>query len=196
VVITPSPFLDLVIVLRNLRGQVGGWCGRGLVPHLLGILLSDRLAGLVLRIERMTARFLAGTMWRNGARVRTAPGEDVVAVRRGAGRWPGGFGWLIRMAGWQSAAYGSQLRAVLETPEMVALLAASPQAGRLLRPVCRMLGVESSLLQPGVAVVERVAVVRERVRKARVKVVVEPFRVPLPRGVLAWARREGFGKIR
>ena len=38
-------------------------------------------------------------------------------------------------------------------PQMVALLTASDQAGRLLRPMCRMLGVDLALLRPGVAVV-------------------------------------------
>eukprot|EP01037_Dinobryon_pediforme_P002695 gene2695-2734_t len=172
--IASSPFLNLLIVLRNLRGQVGGWCGRGLVAHALGILLFDRLAAVILRLERMTARFLAGGLRRFDGRVF---GERTPRRAKAAG-------------------FGSQLRAVLETPEMVALLTASPQAGRMLLPVCRALGVETALLRPGVVAVARVAVVRERVRKVRVKPVVEPFRIPLPRGVLAWAKREGYGKIR
>jgi hypothetical protein len=83
---------------------------------------------------------------------------------------------------------------------MVALLSASPAAGRVLLPICRMLGIEASVLRPGVVVVPGVVmgparVVAERVRAARVSVAVEPFRVPLPRGVLSAARRAGFGKI-
>jgi hypothetical protein len=160
---------------------------------MLGFLLVARLGAVLLRMERMTARFLAGRVWRVEARL---CGERVV---RGAVRvWPGGFAWLIRLVGWQSAGYGSQLRAVLETPEMVAFLSASPSAGRVLLPVCRMLGIEASVLRPGalrpsVPVVAPVRVVAARVRKARVKE--EPFRIPLPRGVLSAARRAGFGKI-
>jgi hypothetical protein len=81
---------------------------------------------------------------------------------------------------------------------MVALLVAAPQAARILRPLCRMLAVETSLLRPGVdgAVVpdEVVEVVRVRVRKPRVAI--DFGRIPLPRGVLAAARRQGFGKVR
>ena len=188
----PSPFLNLLIVLRNLRGAVGGFCGRGVVSHALGLLLVARLGMVILRMERMTARFVAGRGWLAGTRA----GGTRAATLPVARVWPGGFCWLVRMAGWQSAGYGSQLRAVLETPEMVALLAASPGALRVLRPVCRMLGIETSLLRPGVVAVPRVRVVVERVRKPRVKVAVEPWRIPLPRGVLAAARRQGYGKIR
>ena len=97
--------------------------------------------------------------------------------------------------GYNGVAFGSQLRAVLERPEVVALLVEAPQIGRILLPVCRMLGVESSVLRPGVVrpvrvIVPKVAVVRKRVRK-----VVDWGRIPLPRGVLAAAKRHGFGKV-
>ena len=77
---------------------------------------------------------------------------------------------------------------------MVELLVAAPQAARILRPLCRMLAVEEALLRPGVVVVEPVVVVvRKRVRRARIPI--DWGRIPLPRGVLSWARREGFGKV-
>ena len=103
---------------------------------------------------------------------------------------------MLRLGGWKAAGYGSQLRAALETPEMVALLTASPEAGRVLRPICRMLGIEVTVLRPGVVVVVREKIAQEWVRKPRMKVKPEPFRIPLPRGVLAAARRQGYGKIR
>jgi hypothetical protein len=161
------------------------------VSHALGLLLVARLGVVILRMERMTARFLAGRVWLVGVRI----GGARAAASAVARIWPGRFCWLIEMAGWQSAAYGTQLRAVLETPEMVALLTASPSAWRVLRPVCRMLGIETSVLRPGLVVVPPVRVVVERVRKARVTVAVENWVVPLPRGVISAARRAGFGKI-
>ena len=78
----------------------------------------------------------------------------------------------------------------------VALLVAAPQAARILRPVCRMLAVERALLRPGVPA--RVVVPREPVAK-RPRVKPAPLdwgRIPLPRGVLAAARRQGFGRRR
>ncbi len=106
--------------------------------------------------------------------------------------WPGGFGWLVKAASWQAAGFGCQLRAVLETPEMVALLAACPQAVRMLRPVCRALAIETQVLRPGVVVPvgEEAPVRAKRVRKPRVAV--DIGRVPLPRGVLSAVRQGRF----
>ncbi len=41
----------------------------------------------------------------------------------------------------QTASGASQLQHLLAEPEMAALIAAAPQMGRILRPLCRMLGV-------------------------------------------------------
>ena len=156
------------------------------------------------RIERLEQRLAAGQLWRVAARVvvrKAVSGEVPVVVLeqvRVERIWPCRFGWLIRQMGpmgYNGVAFGSQLRAVLERPEVVALLVEAPQIGRILLPVCRMLGVESSVLRPGVVrpvrvIVPKVAVVRKRVRK-----VVDWGRIPLPRGVLAAAKRHGFGKV-
>ena len=182
-------------MLRNLRGAIGGFCGRGVVGHALGLLLWARLSVVMLRMERTVARFVAGRLRVAGARVLgVRAGGKRKAASAVARSWPGGFCWLVKMAGWQAAGYGSQLRAVLQTPEMVALLTASPEVGRVLRPVCRMLGIETSVLRPGVVVVPLVRVAMARVRKPRVTLP-PPWRIPLPKGVLAAARRQGFGKI-
>ena len=44
--------------------------------------------------------------------------------------------------GREAAGCGSQLQFLLTDPEFAALIAAAPQMGRVLRPLCRMLGVE------------------------------------------------------
>ena len=49
-------------------------------------------------------------------------------------------GWLCAVS-IDTVAAGSQLQYLLNDPEMTALLAATPALGRLLRPLCRMLGV-------------------------------------------------------
>jgi hypothetical protein len=117
--------------------------------------------------------------------------------------WPGRFAWLVRDIGWEAAGFGCQLRAVLETPEMVALLSACPQAQRVLRPVCRMLAIETQVLRPGVTPprADRDADVDAPVRAARVgarthgpRVAPDLGRVPIPRGAMAWVRRERAAK--
>jgi len=210
-----SPSLSLFDVFHALRGQVGAWSVRGWLSAALGLLLYRRLGEMMGRMERLTARFRAGRLRRPGPRaVRPVA---AVAVRADVGQqlWPRDptaklprdptaklprrFGWLVRAASWHAAAYTGQLRLVLAQPEMVALLAATPQAARILRPLCRMLAVETALLHPrveGAAVAEpaaeTVAVKVPRVRAPRVPV--DWGRIPLPRGVLTAARRGGFAK--
>jgi len=181
------------IVAANLRttlcallAALGGWRLDG--PR--AVVVYRRISRTLGRIERMLVRFREGRLWRVTRR------DAVVGTRgRVAGRGPAlprRFGWLVVAGGYQAAGFGCQLQAVLITPEMSALLAASPQARRILRPLCRALAVEvpevSQASRP-VAAGER----PKRVRKPRPKP--EPFRIPLPRGVLSAARRQGFGKM-
>ena len=183
-----SPYQTLSAVLRALRGELGGWTVRRLLSEVLALLLYRRLGEICGKIERLAARFQAGRLWQHAPRTRA--GTRHVA-KTGARIWPGRFAWLVRAAGYQAAGYGCQLRHVLEQPEMIELLKASPQAARLLRPVCRMLAIETSLLQPGVVVPTPVLRERKpRVRKKRVPI--DWGRIPLPRGVLTAVRRRRF----
>ncbi len=202
---SPSPYLDLSTVIRALRGALGGWGVRGLLGQALVLLLYQRLGGICGRMERLVARFHAGRLWRVSARKVSVRPVEVDARKRVAPVQvlPRRFAWLVRLAAYQAAGYGSQLRAVLETPEMVALLVAAPQAVRILRPLCRMLAVETSVLRPRLASEADLAgsgevVVGEKapVRVRRPREPVDWGRIPLPRGVLSVARRNGFGKFR
>ena len=55
-------------------------------------------------------------------------------------RLPRGFGWLLRLVP-ETAAYTGQVEHWLAHPELEAVIAAAPQAGRILRPLCRMLAI-------------------------------------------------------
>lgn len=55
--------------------------------------------------------------------------------------------WLLRLIP-DAAASLSQLEALLQDPQMAALLAADPRLGRILRALCWMLGVRRSLAPP------------------------------------------------
>jgi len=185
-----SPYQSLSVVLRALRGEVGGWTVRRLLSEVLALVLYRRIGEICGKIERLAVRFQEGRLWRREPQTR---GVVRATGKTGVRIWPGRFAWLVRAAGYQAAGYGCQLRHVLEQPEMVELLKASPQAARILRPVCRMLAIETSLLRPGVVVPEPVVrVVKPRVRKPRVPI--DWGRIPLPRGVLSAARRQGFGR--
>ena len=176
----------LRLVLRGLLAALGGF---GL-EAMRGVILYRRIGGIAGRIERMLVRFRAGRLWRVTHRA-----ARFGAIRRANCTLPRRFGWLVQAGGHRAAGFGSQLHSVLNAPEMTALLAASPQAGRILRPLCRALAVEL----PGMAATSRKAAaecVTTARRRTRPRMAPEPYRIPLPRGVLAAARRAGFGKDR
>jgi hypothetical protein len=175
----------LRLILRGLLAALGGF---GLEP-MQGVVLYGRINAAFGRIERMLVRFRAGRLWR-----RTA--QTTMQRRRGraAGRGPAlprRFGWLVKVGGYRAAGFGSQLQTVLSTPEMAEMLAAAPQAGRILRPLCRALAIE----MPGVFERPRKPAGARATIKRRPRPKPEPFRIPLPRGVISAARRAGFRGI-
>jgi hypothetical protein len=104
-------------------------------PPLL--LVHAWLGRLVQRFAALVARAEAGTL---RPPRRRPPRER--PPREPPPRWPKSFAWLIRMLPYQAACFGSQLQHQFSQPEMMALLEAAPQAGRLLRPLCRMLAID------------------------------------------------------
>jgi len=181
-----------------MRGQLGNWGAMGFLTQVLVMLAHRRVGVICQKIERLVARFQAGKLWRMPVRV-LAPRPDAAGMLRARPglTLPHRFGWLVLAAGWRAAGYGAQLQAALLAPEMVELLRAAPQAARILRPLCRMLMVDLRVLEPGVVLgfVAPAAAkpVKKRVRRARESVQIG--RIPWPRGVISWARREGFGKV-
>ncbi|MBV8524686.1 MAG: hypothetical protein JOY71_21645 [Acetobacteraceae bacterium] len=133
----------LALIIAGLRGV--------LAAHMA----KDRSAVEVLflawtRLGRLASRFEALVTAVRGGRLPAAPTPRAQAAAdlelpRLEGlpqpfRLPARFGWLIRLVP-GAAVYGSQVQYLLADPEMVALLADVPQAGRILRPLCRMLGI-------------------------------------------------------
>ena len=172
----------LRLILHGLRSALGGW---GLKAEI-GLLLYKRVGDAARRIERMLVRFRAGTLWRRTGTVQRKRSGGAAAGRGPA--LPRRFGWLVKQCGWRAAGFGSQLQILLQSPDMAELLAAAPQAGRILRPLCRALAFEWPVPEPKPEKVKT-----PRVRKPRPKP--EPYKIPLPRGVLSWARREGYRGI-
>ena len=90
-------------------------------------------------------------------------------------RLPSGRGWLVQALGWEAAGYGSQLQALLATPEMVALLDAVPAVGRVLRPLGRILGVTVGTPVVKLVPLKPVRSPRPRPKRVRRKLVVSPL---------------------
>ncbi len=199
--------VTLACVIFSLRERVAAWGARGVLAQVVMHLLYRRLGEIGLRVERALARFRAG---RVAVRDVALTAGDPGAARGGTGGcaddprpcsvrgkrvWPGRFGWLVLAGSYEAAGLSGQLRFVLSQPEMVALLTAAPQLVAVLRPLCRALAIETAVLRPGVAVAPAVErpMRAKRARKKRPKL--DLGRIPLPRGVLSAARREGYGKM-
>ncbi len=124
-------------IIAWLNRDLAAWAAKNRLAAPLILLLWPRLNRLAIRFTALAARVAAGTAApRRSTSLRAAGARP----RKPYARLPRGFAWVVRMVP-GTAAYGSQLQHLLADPEMAALLAAAPQAGRLLRPLCRMLGV-------------------------------------------------------
>ena len=85
------------------------------------------------------------------------------AAAPGTVRLPREFGWVGRMLP-EAAQYAGALRYLLHDPETMALLEKAPQAGRMLRPLCQLLGVRPPEFLRRGAVVAQEAVAAEAAR--------------------------------
>lgn len=130
--------LTLDLLLRAVAARVAHGVQAAMILMIWG-----RIRRIERTVEGLLARFLAGRLRVGHAAQSGGRGgrPGVVAVKL-----PRRFGWLLQVVPFEGANFASQLRVVLAEPQMVALLEASPQAGRVLRPLCRMLGLEPEVL--------------------------------------------------
>lgn len=113
------------------------------MPHLVGLttLLWSRLNRVVRRFHRALtspARMHAPRKRADQARPSQAHPSH---ARPSQLQLPLGRGWIVRELGWEAAGYMAQLDALLGEVANRTALADAPAAARVLRPICRMLGV-------------------------------------------------------
>ena len=112
-------------------------------PHLIGL-----VGPLWSWLNRCVQRFEQARPQTTPRKAPTRTASARVATVTPKLRLPSGKAWLVRALGWEAAGYGSQLETLLGEPEMQTLLASMPTLGRILRPVCRMLGVTTLNIMP------------------------------------------------
>src|SRR5574337_861240 len=147
---TVAPLLALddrfAFIVKGLRDMVADRGGRRLITGALVLLIWTRLGRIGEKFAVLIERVRAGTLPAAASlRTRTASAPAALSPRpeRAKPEHETGFGWLIRLGGYEAAGYGSQFQHLLSDPEMVALISAAPrQMGRLLRPLCWMLGIK------------------------------------------------------
>ena len=136
---------------ERFAGIIEGLCravaarggGRDRLAGPLVVLIWTRLRRIAAQVVALAARVEAGRHRRYPSRrppLRTA-GRPAVPRRHAPPVLPHGFAWLLPLVPCEAAGYASQLRYLLAEPEVAALVDAAPQMRRLLRPLCRMLGV-------------------------------------------------------
>ena len=154
---SPAPITaELRLLAPDLAGRLGAILGALVAliarrfhrdPRLIPLIIPlwTRITRAARRFERAMARLAAGQPARP-----SQPTPPVRLAKSGPDRprpapLPTGRGWLIHVLGYEAAAYASQLEHLLAQPGVAELLAASPAATRILRPLARMLGCNLGL---------------------------------------------------
>ena len=123
-------------ILIDLQAVIAAGAARDRRLTVLLVAVWGRVARMRARLERLVALWRAGKLpkarLRQAARVRAARVVPPV-------RFPTIPGWLRHRLGYDVSACASQLQHALGEAECAAFLAAVPQAGRILRPLLRML---------------------------------------------------------
>ena len=138
----PGRLLPIIAGLRRTLAERAAK-DRALAPLMM--LLWSRLnevaqcfASRVRRADAGLAQTAAGA---------SPPRRQGSVARVSGPRLAGGFAWLVRLVP-EAASCGGQLQHLLSDPEVAAALATAPNAARVLRPLCRMLGVDPAVTPP------------------------------------------------
>lgn len=126
------------LLVAGLCGVVAAHIARDRNAGPWIVLVWTRISRIGVRVARLAAQARAGTV--PPLRTSYELGKPRAPAKRPPLVLPRNSLWLVRTVQ-QTAVYGVHLRLLLDDPEMVALLAAAPQLHRVLRPLCRALGV-------------------------------------------------------
>ncbi|MCC6719563.1 MAG: hypothetical protein IT555_16905 [Acetobacteraceae bacterium] len=132
----------LCAILTDLRAAIGAHLGRDRTHQALLTEAWARIGRMSRRLQTLYSRWQAGTL----PRLRPSrAGQSVTGQSRtdppARAYFPRGHAWLASHADHHVRGHASQLAHLLARPDAEAFLAAVPRAGRILRPLCRMLGI-------------------------------------------------------
>ena len=126
-----------VAILAGLRAAIANHTVKDRPREALFVLAWTRIGRMANRFQALFARWQAGTL--------PAPRPSRAGQPRASRphpRLPRGRAWVVAHVGYQAANHASQLQHLLADPDMAAFLQAVPQAGRILRPLCHVLGID------------------------------------------------------
>jgi hypothetical protein len=122
--------------LTHLQAAIAVVAARERALTVLLVAVWGRIGRMGTRLERLIALWRAGKLPKQ-RKSRAGEKRDRVRTPEILPRAPA---WLVA-AVHEAGPMGNYLEHLLTQEECVAFLAAVPQAGRILRPLCRMLGV-------------------------------------------------------
>jgi HAMP domain-containing protein len=143
-------------ILASIRGAIGAHAAavRSTAPLLL--ITWNYLSHAAKRLEALTRRVAAGTATIRPRARRTKDPAEAAKPRPTPKHppLPRRFGWLVRLSP-NVGGLSSSLRNLLTKDEIATLLADAPQAARILRPLCNMLGIAKAPDLPAALFPER-----------------------------------------
>jgi hypothetical protein len=146
----------LACIVAGLLNVVGKHARGGLL-WVIGGLVGSRIMKARNRVLTLIHHLEAGTLRQHLGRKEPAtkpppkPMNEETCKRLAEaakiwGKIPRKWGWLVGLVGWEAAGYAGQLSHWLQDPEMQKHLAATPRMAKALRPICKMLGIDPTLL--------------------------------------------------
>ena len=129
--------LNFTSVLTALQAAIAVVAARERSLTALLVAVWGRIGRIGTRLERLIALWRAGMLPAPRAWHGRVPGPPAI---RALSDFPATPAWLL-VAVREAAPFATRLESILTEAECEAFLAAVPQARRLLRPLCRMLGV-------------------------------------------------------
>ena len=128
--------LNFTALFTGLQAAIAVVAARERHLTVLLVVVWGRIGRIRTRLERLIALWRAGML----PKPRKSRAGGTRLGGRGKSALPAVPAWLL-VAVREAAPFGARLEHLLSEAECVAFLAAVPQAGRILRPLCRMLGV-------------------------------------------------------
>ena len=126
----------LTAILTGMRAALAPHVNRDRARTAILLCAWTRIGRAASRFQALFARWQANTL--PTPRQTRAARKTPSAAKP---HFPAGRAWLAGTTDHHVRGHASQLQHLLDHPDMPKFLAAAPQAGRILRPLCHMLGI-------------------------------------------------------
>jgi hypothetical protein len=164
--VPPLPFIVIFAqIIRNICGKIATKADSVYLRGPLFPLMDAAHTRLRLMVNRLTALV---ARWRAGTLPKPRPsraGQPRKPRDPPKVKLPNGQMWLVKLVQ-ETAQIRGQLEHLLTNEELQEFLKAVPQAGRILRPLCKMLGADPTLtpaiLRPSIPKPRKPRPARER----------------------------------